>query len=321
MLIKRRKGWEIPESKATSESVYHDRRRLVAAMGLAPLLTMAGPFARGAAAQEADPSAGLYPVSRNAKYTVDRPLTDEKIATTYNNFYEFGSHKNIYMSAQKLPIRPWAITIDGLCEHPQTIDIDALLKKVSLEERVYRFRCVEAWAMTVPWSGFPMAELVKLAGPKPAAKYVRFETFKKPEIAPGQKQFWYPWPYVDALTIEEATNELAFMATGLYGKPIPRQNGAPIRFVTPWKYGFKQVKSISRITFTDQRPKSFWEALQASEYGFWANVNPEVAHPRWSQASERLIGNDEQVPTKLYNGYAEFVAHLYKDKPGEKLFM
>lgn len=174
--------------------------------------------------------------------------------------------------------------------------------------------------MTVPWSGFPLKALVDYAKPLGGARYLVMETFHDPEMAPGQAARWYPWPYVEGLTIEEATNELAFIATGLYGKPIPRQNGSPLRLAVPWKYGFKSIKSIVRFHFTETRPKTFWEAIQPAEYGFWANVNPEVSHPRWSQASERVLGSGERVPTLLYNGYAAQVAHLYKDLQDERLF-
>ena len=175
--------------------------------------------------------------------------------------------------------------------------------------------------MAVPWTGFPIKALVDLARPLGSAKYLRVETFQRPDEAPGQRQFWYPWPYVEGLTMAEATNELAFIATGLYGKPIPKQNGAPLRLVTPWKYGFKSVKSITKISFVAERPKSFWEALQPSEYGFWANVNPAVPHPRWSQAQERMLGTDEMKPTTLYNGYGDYVADLYKGLEKEKLYL
>ena len=174
--------------------------------------------------------------------------------------------------------------------------------------------------MAVPWSGFPMAALVDFARPLGSAAYVRMETFQKPEVAPGQKQFWYPWPYVEGLRMDEAKNDLAFIVTGMYGKPVPKQNGAPLRLAVPWKYGFKSVKSISRFTFTDKQPKSFWEEVQGSEYGFWANVNPEVPHPRWSQATERLIGSNERVPTRIFNGYGEFVAGLYTSLQNERLW-
>jgi sulfoxide reductase catalytic subunit YedY len=190
-----------------------------------------------------------------------------------------------------------------------------------LEERVYRHRCVEAWSMTVPWTGFPLRALLDAAQPLGAARYVKMTTFMDPDTASGQRQPWYPWPYVEGLTIAEAAHDLSFIATGLYGKPLPRQNGAPLRLATPWKYGFKSVKSIVHFELTAERPTSFWEAIQASEYGFWANVNPEVPHPRWSQASERVLGTDEQVPTLLLNGYAAEVASLYTDLQSENLYM
>jgi sulfoxide reductase catalytic subunit YedY len=242
------------------------------------------------------------------------------LATTYNNYYEFGSQKQIHQAAQKLPIRPWTVTIDGLVEQKKTVGVDELLKQMPLEERLYRLRCVEAWAMAVPWSGFPLKALVDYARPLSSAKYVEMRTFMNPDVAYGQRQHWYPWPYMDGLTIEEATNELAFIATGLYGKPLPKQNGAPLRLAVPWKYGFKSVKSVVSFTFTDKRPVSFWQATGPTEYGFWANVNPDVRHPRWSQAKERLLGSEEMVPTQIYNGYGEFVAALYKGIEKEKLF-
>ena len=271
-----------------------------------------------AAGPPPDPSTGLYPVKRNEHYTLDRPITDEKLPTHYNNFYEFTDDKDV--DADALPLRPWTVVIDGMVAKKMTLDIDDILKRMPLEERLYRHRCVEAWSFAVPWSGFPLKALVDLAEPLGSAKYVRMETFTDPKVAPGEKQFWYPWPYTEGLTMAEATNELAFMVTGMYGHPVPRQDGAPLRLAVPWKYGFKSVKSIVKVTFTDQRPKTFWEALQASEYGFWANVNPEVPHPRWSQASERVLGIDGRRPTLIWNGYGEFVAHLYDDLKGERLF-
>jgi len=273
------------------------------------------------AAGEEDPSSGLYPAKQNPRYTLDRPLTDEKLATTYNNFYEFGSQKSVASEAQALKIRPWTINIDGLVEKPVTVDIDDLLKKMPFEERLYRHRCVEAWSMAVPWSGFPMAAFVDFAKPLGSAKYVQMETFLDPKTASGQKQVWYPWPYVEGVTIAEAGNELAFLVTGMYGKPVPKQDGAPLRLALPWKYGFKSVKSIVRFSFTDKRPVSFWEALAANEYGFWANVNPAVPHPRWSQADERVLGTNERRPTLKWNGYGEFVAHLYDGIENERLFV
>ena len=324
MLTRSKPGWEMPESQATPESIFRERRQLVKTLAAGPILFAgaAAGLTSGSAAAAGDPSAGLYPASRNLRYRLDRDMTPEKIATTYNNFYEFGSHKQISKAAQALKIRPWTVTLDGMVEKKQTIDIDSLLKKMPLEERLYRHRCVEAWSMAVPWSGFAMSDLVKFANPLKGAKYVTMETFSDDDMAPGQKQFWYPWPYVEALTIEEATNDLAFIGTGLYGKPMPKQNGAPLRLVAPWKYGFKSIKSIVKFTFTDKRPKSFWERILPAEYGFWANVNPAVDHARWSQATERVLGKgDERVPTLLYNGYGEYVADLYKNIKGEQLFM
>jgi len=321
MLIKSRRGWELPEAAATPEATYLNRRAVLAGLAAGPILAAAPGIAGMARAATDDPSAALYPVERNLRYRGGRALTDEKIATTYNNFYEFGSHKSIHRAAQALKIRPWQVAIDGLVEREQVLDIDDLLRRVTLEERVYRHRCVEAWSMTVPWSGFPVAALVDLARPLGSAKYLRMETFLDAKMAPGQRQFWYPWPYVEGLTLAEATNELAFLVTGLYGKPVPRQNGAPLRLAVPWKYGFKSIKSIVRFTFTEERPVNYWQEIQASEYGFWANVNPKVPHPRWSQASEKVLGTGERVPTVLYNGYGEFVASLYDGVQGEKLFM
>ena len=199
--------------------------------------------------------------------------------------------------------------------------MDDLLKQVSLEERIYRHRCVETWAMTVPWIGFPLADLVKLAEPLGSAKYVVFTTVADEKTMPGLHASFYPWPYTEGVTMEEAMNELAFLSVGMYGKTLPPQNGAPIRLTLPWKYGFKSAKSIVKISFTDKRPTTFWQALQDEEYGFWANVNPGVPHPRWSQARERLLGNDEMVATQIWNGYGEQVAAMYANMKGERLFV
>ena len=321
MQILKRRGWELPEREATPEAVFRNRRRLIHAAALGGIAAAAGPMAARAATPKADPTADLYPGSRNPAYTLDRPLTPEKVATTYNNFYEFGSSKGIWKRARdNLRIRPWTVHLDGDVEKPIEIGFDDLVRKMGVEERLYRHRCVEAWAMAVPWSGFPMAKLVEFAKPLANARYVRMETFQDPDMASGQKEFWYPWPYVEGVTIEEATNDLAFIVTGLYGKPVPAQNGAPLRLALPWKYGFKSIKSIVRFTFTEKQPKSFWEKVQGREYGFWANVNPKVPHRRWSQASERMIGTDERRKTLLYNGYGEFVAHLYEGMDRRKLF-
>ena len=318
MLIKRRRGWELGENRATPESRYLNRRELVSAMGLGAA-ALALPAV--AAAQDKDPSAKLYPATRNDKYGVPTPMTDEKRATTYHNFYEFGTDKSIWRDAQKLEVRPWTIKVGGMVERPFEIGIDDLLAKMPIEERVYRHRCVETWSMIVPWSGFAMRSLVELCKPTGSAKFVVMKTLSKPSVMREQRDLLYPWPYTEGLAMDEAMHDLTFIATGLYGKPIHKQNGAPLRLVAPWKYGFKNVKSIVSIEFSDKRPVSFWEKLQSSEYGFWANVNPEVPHPRWSQATEKPLGSDERIPTLLYNGYAEFVAGLYTDRKAEKLFM
>lgn len=319
MNVIRRRGWEIAENRATPEDWFFNRRQMLTAAGLTGASIL---LPSPAAAQDADPSATLYPAKRNEAFKLDRPLTEERFTSRYNNFYEFGGDKDIWQDAQKLQIRPWMIKFDGMIEKPFEIGIDDLLKKVQLEERLYRLRCVEAWGMTVPWTGFPMKALLELAKPLSGAKYVVMQTFRDPKIAPGQRQTWYPWPYTDGCTIEEAANELSFMVTGAYGKPAAKQFGAPLRIHQPWKYGFKAVKSIQRITFTDKRPVSFWEQLQGQEYGFWANVNPEVSHPRWSQATEIVLGEGKRVPTLIWNGYGEYVADLYKGmEKSEKLFI
>jgi sulfoxide reductase catalytic subunit YedY len=323
MLIRVRRGWELPESAATPEAVFAERRRLLKGLAAGGLLTLAPPLLvdKARAAADENPAAKLFPVPRNPRYKVERPITLAELTSTYNNFFEFGSSKRISDAAQALKIRPWTVTIDGMVEKKMTIAIDDLLGRMPLEERVVRHRCVEAWSMVVPWDGFPMAKLVELARPLGSAKYVEMHTFLDPEVAPGQREFWYPWPYTEGLTVAEASNELAFLVFGAYGKPLPKANGSPLRLAVPWKYGFKHIKSIRQITFTDKRPVSFWEAIGQGEYGFWANVNPKVPHPRWSQATERRIDTGEVIPTQLFNGYAEFVAGLYPDLSDRKLFV
>ena len=329
MHIRRRRGWELPEHEATPEHVFFNRRTLlktaagvgaIGAAGAAAIMLAPDDSVAQRAADIPDPTADLYPAKRNEKYKLDRPVTEESINTSYNNFYEFGSSKSISRAAEALRVRPWTVKIDGMVEKPQEIGIDDLIRKMPLEERLYRHRCVEAWGMAIPWTGFPLAKLVEFAKPTSGAKYVRMETFLDKQMASGQRASWYPWPYVEGVTMAEAMNDLAFVVIGAYGKPVSKAQGAPLRLALPWKYGFKSVKSIVRVNFTDQRPKTFWEALQASEYGFWANVNPEVSHPRWSQASEQVIGTNNRVPTLLFNGYGEYVADLYKDLKGERLW-
>ena len=313
MLIKSCPSWTISEAEVTPEHIYINRRewlRTLGFFGLGIATTVSG---FDLFSNDANAAITGYPAPRNGVYQLDRELTAEEVATTYTNFYEFGSSKNIWRRAQKLATDPWMITIDGLVETEMQLDaVDLIAKIGGLEERLYRHRCVESWAMAVPWTGVPLASLVKFAKPNADAKYLRMETFFDPEVAPGQKQNWYPWPYVEGLTLAEATNELTFLATGIYGKQMPEQNGAPIRLVAPWKYGFKSVKSISRFTFTNKQPVSFWEQLNNREYGFWANVNPDVPHPRWSQKTERLLGSNKIVSTQMFNGYAHQVAGLYK---------
>ncbi|MGC6531198.1 MAG: protein-methionine-sulfoxide reductase catalytic subunit MsrP [Candidatus Puniceispirillaceae bacterium] len=319
MLIRKRPSWHIPESQATDESAYLNRRHFLknaglTGLGLSGALTSLGNLAHAA------PITG-FPAARNDSYQLDRAITPEEDATTYTNFYEFGSSKNIWRKAAKLQTDPWMVTIDGLCDNPMEIDASDLIKKMGpMEERLYRHRCVEAWAMAVPWTGVPLANLLKLASPKSDAKYLIMETFLDPKTAPGQKQVWFPWPYIEGLRLDEAMNEMSFLATGLYGREMPKQNGAPIRLVVPWKYGFKSIKSITRFTFSDTMPVSFWMESNGEEYGFWANVNPEVRHKRWSQETERLLGSNEQVPTQLYNGYEEQVSYLYKDMKNTPIF-
>ena len=260
-------------------------------------------------------------VQRNPLYTLDRPLTPRKLVTTYNNFFEFGSHKKIWKSAQQLPLHPWPIQIDGLVQNPKTTDFLGLMKNFLLEERWLRHRCVEAWSMAVPWIGFPLSSLVEFSQPLPDAKYLKMTSFMMPKFAPGQRQNWLPWPYVESITIDEAKNALAMLAVGMHGEPLPPQNGAPLRLILPWKYGFKSIKSIQKFTFVAERPTGFWQELAGTEYGFWANVNPDIPHPRWSQKTEKELGTNLVVPTQLYNGYASFVAPLYKHLEHENLYV
>jgi len=319
MRLIRRPGWHLPDALATPEALVFNRRSLLAgaaATALAPALARAQ-----RTADAPDPTADLYPARRNDKYTLDRPITDERINGHYNNFYEFGMDKEVADRAQALLTRPWTIKIDGMVEQPIEIGIDDLIRKVGLEERTYRHRCVEAWSMAIAWTGFPFAKLLDLARPLGSAKYVRMESFLDRKMATDQRMTWYPWPYVEGLTMAEATNELAFLVTGAYGHPLAKQHGAPLRLAVPWKYGFKSAKSIVRFSFVEKRPVGLWEELQSSEYGFWANVNPAVPHPRWSQATEEVIGTGERRPTLIFNGYGEYVAYLYKGLENEPLYM
>ena len=256
-----------------------------------------------------------FPAKRNRKFDFEGPLTDELVAATHNNFYEFTTDKQrVWTLARDFRVDPWVVEVSGLCRKPRKFGIDDLfgLPGCQQQERTYRFRCVEAWAMDVPWTGFPLHRLLKRVEPADEARFVRFVSLARPSEMPGivtQKQ--YPWPYFEALRMDEAMHELTLLATGLYGRPLPRGHGAPFRIVVPWKYGFKSPKSIVRIELVAERPPTFWNQLAPREYGFVSNVNPQVPHPRWSQAKERMIGTGDVRPTLAYNGYGELVAGLY----------
>jgi sulfoxide reductase catalytic subunit YedY len=323
MNIRRPRGWEIKASEATPESVFLSRRKLVVGGGLVAGTALAGlALSSGTEvrADAPDPSASLYPAKHNDKYKLDRDITPEKVSANYNNFYEYGMTKDINAAAQALKIRPWSVKIDGLVEKPREVAIDDLLKAMPLEERLYRHRCVEAWGMAVPWTGFPFKALLDYAKPLSSAKYIEMQTFLDPKMAPGQRSPFFPWPYVEGVTMAEAANELAFLVTGAYGKPLEKSYGPPLRLALPWKYGFKSIKSIVRFSFTAERPVGTWQKLQSDEYGFWANVNPQVPHPRWSQAMEDVLGTYDRRPTLLFNGYTDYVAYLYKDLQNERLY-
>jgi sulfoxide reductase catalytic subunit YedY len=321
--------WNLPERQVTPESAVVSRRRWLkllaiggaAAVGTAAVGTAAAFWwwyggtddevvSRGKVATAAD---DYYPAARNPRFSeIDRPLTSEAAAARYCNFFEFSGNKQVWRYVDRFQPLPWTLEVGGHVAKPQTFDFDDLKKNFSLEERIYRHRCVEAWAMAVPWTGFPLAALVRKVEPLSSARFVRFETFHRPAEASRQRFLSEPWPYTEGLTMAEAGNELAFIATGIYGHPLLKQHGAPVRLVVPWKYGYKSAKSIVRIEFTDKQPATFWNTLVPREYDFQANVNPAVPHPRWSQASERMLGSGEYRPTQLYNGYGEWVADLYK---------
>ncbi len=247
-----------------------------------------------------------------SSFTVDEPINSLKDITTYNNFYEFGTDKSDpAANAHKLITRPWTVAVEGEVMKPKTFDIDELLKLAPLEERVYRFRCVEAWSMVIPWVGFPLAELINRVEPTSKAKFVQFTTLLDPKQMPEQRYGTLDWPYVEGLRMDEAMHPLAILAVGLYGQVLPNQNGAPIRLVVPWKYGFKSIKSIVNIKFVETKPQTTWNQMGPDEYGFYSNVNPSVNHPRWTQANERRIGELRRRPTLMFNGYADQVASLY----------
>ncbi len=290
----------LTENEVTSEADFLNRRQIMA--GLAGV--------------------GLAGVGGAAQAAPLQPNSWEEI-TSYNNYYEFGTGKDDPLrNAHTLTTSPWTVKIDGMVDKPGDYDFDDIMSKMTIEERIYRFRCVEAWSMVVPWDGFELADLLALAGVQSGARYVAFETLYRPEEMPGQKAPILDWPYVEGLRLDEAMHPLTIMATGIYGKPMPNQNGAPLRLVVPWKYGFKSIKSVVRITLTDRQPPTTWNKTNAREYGFYSNVNPQVDHPRWSQASERRIGSglfSKRVPTPMFNGYDE-VASLYSGMDLKKNF-
>ena len=311
-------GSKIPESQVTDEGVFLNRREV---LRLGALTTIAAALAGCPAADEADAASegtaaplakleGVPPAA--AAYRVDAPTTDYKDATGYNNFYEFGSDKtDPAANAHALRPSPWSVMIDGEVDKPGRVAVEDIVAAAPLEERIYRLRCVEGWSMVVPWVGIPLAKVLARYAPTSKARYVSFETLVDPEQMPGQRRKVIDWPYREGLRMDEAMHPLAFLAVGMYGRVLPNQNGAPIRLVVPWKYGFKSIKSIVRIQLTAKQPRTSWNELQPNEYGFYANVNPEVDHPRWSQARERPLGGFRKQPTLPFNGYGEQVASLY----------
>lgn len=311
MLIKIRKPWELPGSEITPERVYRDRRRflrgaglLAAGAALAPWLAHAKPMS------ELRP---LGPLQKSPYSTDEEPNSYEDI-TSYNNFYEYGYGKEepAELAPRLLRTEPWSVTVGGECERPGKLGLEDLLAPHALQERIYRLRCVEAWSMVVPWVGIPLADVLKRFQPTSRAKYVEFVTLLDPEQMPNQRRSGLDWPYVEGLRIDEAMNVLPILAVGLYGKEMPAQNGAPLRLVVPWKYGFKSIKSIVAINFRETEPKTAWVKAAGHEYGFYANVNPNVDHLRWSQKRERRIGDFFKRDTLMFNGYGEQVAHLYQ---------
>ncbi|MCR6661586.1 MAG: protein-methionine-sulfoxide reductase catalytic subunit MsrP [Luteimonas sp.] len=311
-----RDALRIPASEVTDETVYHDRRRLLAAFASLPALSLAG---CADAEPPPSPRTNVTPAQARGGFATDEAPTRYEDVTSYNNFYEFGTGKQDPSRAAKtLRTSPWSVEVAGECAKPGTISLDDLVRGLAPQERIYRLRCVEGWSMVIPWLGVPLGEILKRFQPTANAKFVAFTTLADREQMPGLRFRSINWPYREGLRIDEAMHPLTLLATGLYGKPLPQQNGAPLRLVVPWKYGFKSIKSIVRIEFTERMPKTAWNDLQPREYGFFSNVNPEVDHPRWSQKTERRISGDgasrlfpERIATRMFNGYAEQVASMY----------
>jgi sulfoxide reductase catalytic subunit YedY len=313
MLIKMTKALDIKSSEITPKPLFDDRRRFLKTAAIGGVGFVAGTIAPSSLANEGQGKKlmGILP-SKWGKESVGEKFTDYKSVTSYNNFYEFGTGKEDPLTYSKnFKPRPWSVIVDGEVDKPGIYSYEDLVNPHKLEERVYRFRCVEAWSMVIPWVGIGLADIIKQFGPKNDAKYVAFETLNDPDRMHGQKRKVLDWPYREGLRMDEAMNPLSFMAVGLYGEELPNQNGAPIRLVTPWKYGFKSIKSIVRISFTKKQPPTSWNMAGPQEYGFYSNVNPEKSHPRWSQAKERRIGEFLKRPSLMYNGYGEEVASLY----------
>jgi sulfoxide reductase catalytic subunit YedY len=309
---------KIRSSEITPEHIYLSRRKFMVGIGAlaasSALLAACGTQDTGVKEGEAPSDLSSDLKTSATTDELGDTLTSFEAITNYNNYYEFSTSKEAVASLSKdFKTSPWTIEVGGLVNKPKTYDFEDLLAKFTQQERIYRLRCVEAWSMVIPWLGFPIAELLKEVEPTSKAKYVRFETLYDPEQLPGQNSAWYTWPYVEGLRLDEAMNDLAILSTGLYGKELMPQNGAPLRLVVPWKYGFKSIKSIVKIDLVEEMPVSLWMAAAPNEYGFYANVNPQVDHPRWSQASERRIGEFGRRDTLAFNGYEEEVASLYKD--------
>jgi sulfoxide reductase catalytic subunit YedY len=318
-------SWNLPESEVTPESAGISRRHWLKWAGLGTVALTAGGGAwlwyRGTDKEVLTrghyegPGGDLYPATRNPTFAkADRDLSAESAVARYCNFYEFTSTKQVWRHVESFRPIPWSVEVTGLVAKPRTYDVDDLVRVFPLEERVYRHRCVETWAMVVPWTGFPLAKLIRAAEPLSDARFVRFLSFNRPQEAGRQTGHSEPWPYTEGLTLAEAANELAFIATGMYGHPLLKQHGAPVRLVVPWKYGFKSAKSIVRIELTAQQPATFWNTLGPGEYDFQANVNPRIRHPRWSQAHEHMLGTGEVFQTQIYNGYGEWVAGMYSSQ-------
>ena len=306
-MIKLKKRWEIPESEVTPESLYRQRREIIKAAGAIGGALLLSSWSTANAS---------YPVGdyRKGAISVDEEITDEEDVTAYNNFYEFGTDKeDPKKNSKRFMTDDWTVVVSGACEKPGTYGLEDLIKPSELEERIYRLRCVEAWSMVIPWIGVSLGSILKPLQPTSAARYVAFKTLHDPVRMPGQQRAVLHWPYREGLTIAEAMHPLTLLSVGMYGKTMPNQNGAPVRLVVPWKYGFKSIKSIVGIEFTEVQPLISWNMAIPDEYGFYSNVNPEVDHPRWSQKRERRIGDIFKRDTLMFNGYEEEVAELYDD--------